>query len=284
MTGGSRAFVDLHCHTRASFDSLSDPVEVARTAKKRGLTHLAITDHDTIDGALRARDAGIDGITIIVGEEVKTAAGDLICLFLERAVPPGLPIAETIVLVRAQGGLVGIPHPFDGYRNSLLRDEGLASIATLVDGVETHNARIMLGDGNEKAVVFAKEHGLPGVSVSDAHTLLEVAVASTVMDGDPSTPAGLLAALPAAHLTLGRATFFVRLVTPVAKVVQRARGVRRVQPAETDATPGFHGTALPALIADDADDADEPDGRGPGPEAGGGPDEAADLDRRGDAS
>jgi predicted metal-dependent phosphoesterase TrpH len=231
MAGGSRAFVDLHCHTRASFDSLSDPVKVAMTAKKRGLTHLAITDHDTIDGALRARDARIDGITIIVGEEVKTAAGDLICLFLEEAVPPGLPIGETIAAVRAQGGLVGIPHPFDDYRNSLLRDEGLASLASLVDWVETHNARIMLGDGNEKAVLFAKEHGLPGVSVSDAHTLLEVAVASTIMDGDPSTPAGLLAALPAAHLTLGRATFFVRLVTPVAKLVQRARGVRRVEPA-----------------------------------------------------
>jgi predicted metal-dependent phosphoesterase TrpH len=234
MTGGGRAFADLHCHSRASFDSLSDPVEVARTAAKRGLTHLAITDHDTIDGALRARDARVEGLTVIVGEEVKTAAGDLICLFLERAVPPGLPIAATIALVREQGGLVGIPHPFDGYRNSLLRDEGLVSIAMLVDWVETHNARVMFGDGNEKAMVFAKEHGLPGISVSDAHTLLEVGVASTIMDGDPSTPAGLLAALPAAELTLGRATFFVRLVTPVAKVVQRARGVRRVTPTHGD--------------------------------------------------
>ncbi len=232
MSGPGRAFVDLHCHTRASFDSLSDPVDVALTARRRGLTHLAITDHDTIDGALRARDARVDGLAIIVGEEVKTAAGDLICLFLERAIPPGMRVAETIAAVREQGGLVGIPHPFDGHRSSLLRDEGLASLAGLVDWVETHNARVMFGEGNEKAAAFAREHGLPGVSVSDAHTVIEVGVASTVVDGDPSTPAGLLAALPGAQLATGRATYFVRLVTPVAKLVQRARGVRRVPPVD----------------------------------------------------
>ena len=167
---------------------------------------------------------------------MKTAAGDLICLFLERAVPPGLSVAETIAAVREQGGLVGIPHPFDGYRNSLLKDEGLASMAGLVDWVEVHNARIMVGDGNEKAAAFAAEHGLPGVAVSDAHTILEVAVASTILAGDPSTPAGLLAALPAAELTTGRATYFIRGVTPVAKLVQRLRGVRRVRRCPLPAT------------------------------------------------
>ncbi len=228
MTGEARSFVDLHCHTSASFDSLSDPLKVIRAARSRGLTHLAITDHDTIDGALRARDAAPDGLTVIVGEEVKTAAGDLICVFLQRAIPPGLSVAETVAAAREQGGLVGIPHPFDGYRSSLLKDEGLTSIAGLVDWVETHNARVVFGGGNEKAAAFAAEHGLPGVAVSDAHTILEVGVASTVVSGDPSTPAGLLAALRDAQLTTGHATYFVRLMTPAAKVVQRLRGVRRV--------------------------------------------------------
>jgi predicted metal-dependent phosphoesterase TrpH len=238
MAGGPRAFVDLHCHTRASFDSLSSQADVVKAAHTRGLTHLAITDHDTIDGALAARDLAPDGLMIIIGEEVKTAAGDLICLFLERAVPPGMSVAETIAAVREQGGLVGIPHPFDGYRSSLLKDDGLASIAPLVDWVEAFNARVVLSDGNEKAAAFAAEHGLPGVAVSDAHTILEVAVASTVLVGDPSTPAGLLAALPTAQLATGRATYFVRGVTPVAKLVQRLRGVRRIPPAgPPDAAP-----------------------------------------------
>ncbi|NDE02841.1 MAG: PHP domain-containing protein, partial [Gammaproteobacteria bacterium] len=119
----ARAVVDLHCHTSASFDSLSDPVTVARTAASRGITHLAITDHDRIDGALRARDAATPGLTVIVGSEVRTQQGDLIALFLERPITAGLPASEAIAAIRDQGGLVGIPHPFDGWRGSLLRDE-----------------------------------------------------------------------------------------------------------------------------------------------------------------
>lgn len=115
-----RAFLDLHCHTSASFDCLASPESVVRAAAKRGITHLAITDHDKIDGALRGRDAAPDGLTVLIGEEVKTADGDLIALFLERAVRPGRSARDTIAEVRAQGGLVGIPHPFDGFRGSML--------------------------------------------------------------------------------------------------------------------------------------------------------------------
>ncbi|HEV8488546.1 MAG TPA: PHP domain-containing protein [Candidatus Limnocylindrales bacterium] len=231
---GSRAFVDLHCHTRASFDSLSSPESVVRAAAARGLTHLAITDHDRIEGALEARaiasQMGQDGsgrLEVIVGEEVRTADGDLIALFLDRAVPPGISARETVALVREQGGLVGIPHPFDRFRGTLGRTERMAEIVPLVDWIETHNARLF-GGGNERAAEFATEHGLPGVAVSDAHTVLEVGVAYTVVDGDPSTADGLRAALGAVELVPGRASLVIRAMTPLAKVVQRARGNRRV--------------------------------------------------------
>ena len=78
---------------------------------RRGLTHLAITDHDRIDVALEARDAAPAGLTVIVGEEVKTADGDLICALPRAAIPPGLTAAETIAAAREQGGLVGHPAP-----------------------------------------------------------------------------------------------------------------------------------------------------------------------------
>ncbi len=231
----TRAFVDLHCHSKGSFDCLSDPRDVVNAAHDRGLTHLAITDHDRIDVALEARDIAPAGLTIIVGEEVKTAAGDLICVFLEKAIPPGLSAVETIAAVREQGGLVGLPHPFDRMRGSLLRDASMASLVPLVDWVETHNARVV-GRGNEDAQAFSLEHGLPGVAVSDAHSIMEVGVAYTALDGDPSTPAGLLAALASAEIIPGRATFFVRLWTPFAKGVNRLRGNGRVQPVSTAAT------------------------------------------------
>jgi predicted metal-dependent phosphoesterase TrpH len=224
------AFIDLHCHTSASFDSLADPVKVVRAARARGITHLAITDHDRLDGALRARDAALPGITVIIGEEVRTAAGDLICLFLEEPIPPGLPAAEAIARARAQDGLVGIPHPFDRYRGSVGKAEDeIRALAGLVDWVEAFNARVVFRDGNERAAELARTAGIPGVAVSDAHSLLEVGVAATRLEGDPSTPAGLLTALSTARIVPGRASYYVRAITPIAKLVQRARGNGRIR-------------------------------------------------------
>jgi predicted metal-dependent phosphoesterase TrpH len=230
----SRFFADLHTHSRASFDSLASPASLVRTAARHGLTHLAITDHDRIDGALEARALAAElapELTVIVGEEVRTADGDLICLFLDEAIPPGLPAADAIARARAQGGLVGVPHPFDRFRGSLLRDERMTSLAGQVDWVEAHNARIAVGKGNQLAAEFAREHALPGIAVSDAHSSFEVGVAYTAFETDPSTPSGLLAALADVELVMGRASLYVRLLTPLAKVVQRARGNGRVDPA-----------------------------------------------------
>jgi hypothetical protein len=230
---GQRAFVDLHCHSSASFDSLADPAAIVRAAAQRGLTHLAITDHDRIDGALRARDLAPAGLTVIIGEECKTADGDLICLFLDRPVPPGRPALHTIAEVHAQGGLVGIAHPFDRFRNSLARTDQLAEIASQVDWIEVYNARL-IGGGNDRAAEFAHAQRLPGVAVSDAHTVFEVADAYTAMSGAPDTAAGLLAALGAGvEIVPGRASYLVRGFTPIAKLVQRVRGNGRIAPAGT---------------------------------------------------
>jgi predicted metal-dependent phosphoesterase TrpH len=231
------AFVDLHCHTSASFDSLATPAAVVRAAAARGLTHLAITDHERIDGALEAREivaetAGGPPLTILVGEEIRTREGDLIAVFLAERVEGGMSAAETVAAVREQGGLIGVPHPFDRFRGSVGAGAsggtvggGLDELVAAADWIEAWNARILLGDGNERAADLARRLGLPGVAVSDAHTTMEVAIASTGLRGDPATPAGLLAALAAGPtLLMGRASAYVRLVTPAAKLVQRVRG------------------------------------------------------------
>ena len=148
---------------------------MVRAAASRGLTHLVVTDHDRIDGALRARDAAPAGLTVIVGEEVKTADGDLIVAFLETALPPGLPADETIERARAQGAVVGIPHPFDRFRGSLSKSERLEALAPLVDWVEVHNA------GSSAMATRTPSRspgstGCPGRRVR-AHSVLEVGVA-----------------------------------------------------------------------------------------------------------
>ena len=234
-SGGPRAFIDLHCHTSYSFDSLARPEAVVRAAAERGLTHLAITDHDRIDGALRARDAAPAALTVIVGEEVKTADGDLIAVFLTQLVPPGLSAADTIAAIREQGGLVGVPHPFDRFRGYGRKSGAkLAAIADKVDWIEAHNSRVVGGSANEEAALFAHDLGLPGVAASDSHTVLEVGVSYNIVIGDPGTPAGLLTALRDVDMITSHASYYVRVWTPMAKLIQSARGNGRIRPQTSE--------------------------------------------------
>lgn len=196
------ARVDLHCHTSASFDGVADPAALVARAATRGLTHLAVTDHDTLDGARRAQAVAPPGLHVLVGCEVNTPQGDLIFVFLERPLARGLSAREAIEAGRAQGALVGIPHPFDRSRRSLLLDPANEPLIALVDWVEAWNGRVARRSRNERAASLARRRGIPGLGSSDAHTLLEVASVYTEMSGDPSTPAGLLAALRG-RLTIG---------------------------------------------------------------------------------
>jgi predicted metal-dependent phosphoesterase TrpH len=229
--GAVRSFADLHCHTSASFDSLTPPATVVRVAAARGLTHLAITDHERLDGALAARDVAPPGLTVIVGQEVRTTSVDLIGLFLEQPVPPGLAPGQAAHAIREQGGLVGLAHPFDRLRRLTGRrpdDAELDQLADDIDYVEAWNARIMVGDGNRRAADFAHGHGLPAVAVSDAHTAMEVGVAYTVADGPIDTAAQLSQALADARLVTGSSSRLVRAGMPLAKLIQRLRGNTRV--------------------------------------------------------
>jgi 3',5'-nucleoside bisphosphate phosphatase len=74
--GYSNAFVDLHAHSTAS-DGSRSPAEVVREAKRVGLTALALTDHDTLDGIAEAVVAGMElGVRIVPGVELSAVEGD----------------------------------------------------------------------------------------------------------------------------------------------------------------------------------------------------------------
>ncbi|MGD8485692.1 MAG: PHP domain-containing protein [Chloroflexota bacterium] len=232
--GSRRSFADLHTHSAASFDSLADPIAMMAKAVRLGLTHLAITDHERIDGAQAAATMAPPGLQVIVGEEIRTADGDILGLFLREAVPPGLSATETAAAIRSQGGLVGLPHPFDSFRSSGGSQAGeaerkLEELAAIVDYVETHNARAYR-DANPLAAAFAQRHGLPGVASSDAHSVIELGVATTALPGPFSTADELRALLPRAEIVPGRASYYVRLWTPLAKLVNRLQGNQRIRP------------------------------------------------------
>jgi predicted metal-dependent phosphoesterase TrpH len=217
---------------------------VVRAAAQRGLTHLAITDHDRIDGALAGRAAAPAELTVIVGEEIRTSVCDLIGLYLEEPIPAGLSPAAAARQVREQGGLVGLPHPFDRLRASggrRLAGADLDELLTLVDYVEVFNARLF-GSGNQRAAELAAERRLGRAAVSDAHTLLEVGVAYAIVAGPLDTAAELRAALAEARLVTGRGSYLARAATPLAKLIQRARGNGRRAARAAENTPTASST------------------------------------------
>lgn len=169
--GGATWSVDLHLHTSASYDCRSDPADVVRVAREAGLDRIAVTDHNEIRGALEARAS--DPELVIVGEEVRTAEGpDLIGLFLTQRIPEGTPFRVTAQMIREQGGVVYLPHPFDRFRGvgeALLREAD-----RWIDVVEGFNARVHDHSRNERAVRWAEERGLPLGAGSDAHLLREI--------------------------------------------------------------------------------------------------------------
>ena len=163
--------VDLHMHTDHSPDCAT-PVEVLlETARDRGLGAIAITDHNEVSGALEARRIaeGMDDLKVIVAEEVKTAEqGEVIGLFLEEKIPRGMTMAETIAAIRAQGGLVYVPHPFDRF-HSVPDYEHLLDIVEEIDVLEVFNPRVALTAFNEEAERFARKYRIVPGAGSDSH-------------------------------------------------------------------------------------------------------------------
>src|SRR5881296_1798179 len=162
-----RIRIDLHNHTHYSPDSILSPKRFVHECRRRGLDRVAVTDHNTIRGALATRE--LADFPVIVGEEILTADREIIGLFLEEDIPRGLPAAETIKRVKSQGGIVGVPHPFDRLRRAL-REDVLRRLIDKIDYIEALNARIVFPANNREANEFAVEHGLPVSPGSDAHS------------------------------------------------------------------------------------------------------------------
>lgn len=163
---------DLHIHTCYSIDCFTPLERIVERCLQVGIDCVAVADHNTIEGALKLRE--IAPFKVIVAEEIQTPAGEIMGLFLNERVPPGLSPHETISQIRSQGGLVGIPHPFGRslfrHSNKLISPEVLA----LVDIIEGYNSRTPLARSNAAAQELAIEHGKATSAGSDAHTPGEI--------------------------------------------------------------------------------------------------------------
>lgn len=172
---GGWGVAELHCHTTAS-DGTVTPQELVEIAEHLGLDVVAVTDHDTMDGALRARDHALATsarVDVIVGMEVTTRRQDhIVGLFLERAPAIFRSVPDTVDAIHAQGGLAVVAHPFLGLPSSIspgrLRD---ALRHCEFDGIESENPYMRKG-ARDRLAEFLQDNGAgvgAHIGASDAH-------------------------------------------------------------------------------------------------------------------
>jgi predicted metal-dependent phosphoesterase TrpH len=190
--------VDLHSHTMWSGDSTTTPDELERAVVESAIDVLCITDHNAVAGAVELADRL--PCRVVVGEELRTHAGEIIGLFLTERIPIGLGPADTCRRIREQGGIVYVPHPFDPMRANLRADTLDELVADgLVDAIEVRNAKTSLEHLNQQASDYGAAHGLRAGAGSDAHVPAAVGAAYVEMP-DFDDAATFLASLSAGEV------------------------------------------------------------------------------------
>ena len=163
---------DLHIHTEYSMDCAMTLEQIIARCLEVGINCLGVTDHNTIAGAVKLKEMA--PFSIIVGEEILTLDGEIIGFFLTQEIPAKLSVEETVARIKAQDGLICIPHPYDRLRLSVFRDQVFENIMPQVDIIEAFNARSLSPSSSTRARQLAQKYGKHVSAGSDAHTLPEI--------------------------------------------------------------------------------------------------------------
>jgi len=175
--------IDFHTHSVASPDGGITAKQYRQLLDDGTLDYIAVTDHNRIDFAQELHQEL--GNKIIIGEEIMTAEGELIGLFLDYLVEPDMTAYDTVQAIHAQGGLVYVPHPFETVRQGI-QLEALDGVAKYVDIVEGHNGRAVFQNKSPRALAWAKTHQKPVAAASDAHGARGVGYTYTIVEKAPT--------------------------------------------------------------------------------------------------
>jgi len=206
---------DLHIHTEYSLDCNTPLEKIVKRCQELGINCIAVADHGTAEGALMMQKFA--PFRVIVAEEILTTQGEIMGIFLKDTIPSGLTPQETIKRIRAQGGLVNVPHPFEKIRGSALKDWAIDEIADEIDLMEVFNSRSPFTANTEKAKAFAEKHGIPGSAGSDAHTIYEIGNAYVEMS-EFKDKDEFLKSLARGRIHGHRSSIFMHLFSTWAKV------------------------------------------------------------------
>ena len=165
--------LDLHIHSRYSFDSLLKPAQIIDVARKNGLDGVAITDHNTIQGALEAKAYAGGNVIVIIGAEINTEEGDVVGLFLSKDIN-SRRFEEVVNEIHSQGGIAILAHP--NKRKKIIN----LNIFGQLDAIEGFNSRNP--EHNVEARNIAAQYNLPAVAGSDAHFAFEIGKAKTILE------------------------------------------------------------------------------------------------------
>ncbi len=191
---------DLHVHSFFSGDAASSPEQLVAAARRKGLSGIAITDHNSCESAAYclehglANEAGtpVGGFLVVPGVEVSTADGHLLCIGTTLPGMIGAPAIEVEKAIHERGGVAIPAHPYDRWRAGI-REEVLKQMQTPV--LEVFNAAVTSRSFNAQAKAFAEAHGRKMTAGSDAHHASAVGTAGTAYDLDEFSVAGLLRAI-----------------------------------------------------------------------------------------
>jgi predicted metal-dependent phosphoesterase TrpH len=187
-------FADLHTHTIYSYDGTASVPAVLKRAKQIGLDILAITDHDEIQGALKAVElAPRFGIEVIPGIEITTAEGDLLALNITEMVERGQTLIDTVLKVGELGGFCIAPHPMAGgfgmkslSAYSIMKALRNRDVARVLIGIETYNATALDRMSNHYAHILGEHLGIAKFGNSDAHVAEAIGLGATEFEGHTS--------------------------------------------------------------------------------------------------
>ena len=216
MKNSSVLRADLHVHSLYSHDSGASLQSLVHWAQRTGINCLALTDHNTIEGALELQK--LASFQVIVGDEILSSGGDIIGLFLKQPVPRRLTPKETAQAIKTQGGLVLAPHPFDHVRPSALTAKAFDELLPFIDIIEVFNARNLFHADDRRAADASRRHNLTPAVVSDAHTARELGRNYQEMADFDGTPQGLMASLKQATMVYKKTRIILRLAPAYAKI------------------------------------------------------------------
>jgi predicted metal-dependent phosphoesterase TrpH len=231
---------DFHSHSHYSRDSVISPDAYIATCIRKGINCIAVTDHNEIEGAFVIQKRA--PFKVIVGEEVKTSEGEIIGLFLKEFVPRDMSPEDTVRAIHEQGGLAVIPHPYDIFRRSVLKDEAIERVKTLVDAIEGFNCRNILQKHDDRATELAKSVDKPRTLGTDSHSTWELGGAALEMD-DFETPEEWLQSLRGGRVAGHRSLPVVHWISTYAKIRWRL-GLKPTYPSPPQGPQHARGKPL----------------------------------------